>query len=93
MNTESLSELINNVGNNNDDEEDKTNDIRMDDDHRHQTVYFKADTCLPTYKLIFTTKCKIALVYELHLFSFQKVSKAFNCKFTHLRLRVMKTQD
>ena len=39
------------------------------------------------------TQSKIALVYELHLFSFQKVSKAFNCKFSHLRLRVMKTQD
>ena len=29
VNSESLSELINNVGNNNDDEEDNTNDIRM----------------------------------------------------------------
>ena len=41
MNTESLSELIHNVGNNNDEEEDNTNDIRMDDDHCHHSVYLK----------------------------------------------------
>ena len=100
MNTESLMELINNVGNNNDDEEDNTNDIRMMITIITTIQYIiKADT--------FTnlqinnnydnhnknTQYKIALVYELHLFSFQKVSKAFNCKFSHLRLRVMKTQD
>ena len=39
MKPESLLELINNVGNNNHDEGDNTNDIRMDDDHRHHSVY------------------------------------------------------
>ena len=48
----SLSELINNVGNNNDDEKDNTNDIRMMITIITTIQYIKADICLPTYKLI-----------------------------------------